>query len=108
MGRRVVITGLGLGYLLWLVSHRPQVLKITVVERDPHVIAQMIGAGSAVFPDGGAFEVPHDDECVFLAGCAPYTTEEATLADYELQVVERVSYQTVRRVLKKRLEAVAG
>jgi len=26
----------------------------------------------------------------------------------ELQVVERVSYQTVRRVLKKRLEAVAG
>ena len=26
----------------------------------------------------------------------------------ELQVVERVSYQTVRRVLKKRLETVAG
>ena len=26
----------------------------------------------------------------------------------ELQIVERVSYQTVRRVLKKRLEAVAG
>jgi len=25
----------------------------------------------------------------------------------ELQVVERVSYQTVRRVLKKRLETVA-
>ena len=26
---------------------------------------------------------------VFLAGCAPYTTEEATLANYQLQVVER-------------------
>ena len=41
-------------------------------------------------------------------GCARWTLR--LLADrlVELQVVERVSYQTVRRVLKKRPETVAG
>ena len=33
-----VITGLGLGYLLWLCSHRSQVKKITLIEIDKDVI----------------------------------------------------------------------
>jgi len=35
---KVVITGLGMGYLLWLVHQRPQVKHITVIEIDDAVI----------------------------------------------------------------------
>ena len=64
---RVLAYGLGLGYFARLALEKPEVTDVTVVERDPEVIALFEAHIRPQFPRGEALRIVQDDAFRFAA-----------------------------------------
>ena len=62
---QVVAMGLGLGYFAFRASEKPEVARVTVVERDPDVIALFQEELLPQFPNGEKITVVQDDAFTF-------------------------------------------
>jgi hypothetical protein len=71
---RVLVTGLGLGYVVAQLLRRPAVTAVVVVDHDAEII-ELIGPQFR----GQPVSIIHDDACAVLAGAAPGHFQSAWL-----------------------------
>ena len=77
----VVAFGLGLGYFAFHAACKPDVLRVTVVERDPSVIALFEEFLLPQFPDREKIEVVQDDAFDYARNRLPKTNPDFVFTD---------------------------
>lgn len=77
----VVAMGLGLGYFAFRASEKPEVTRVTVVERDPNAIALFEEELLPQFPNGAKIAVVRDDAFAFAEKRLPELRADFVFVD---------------------------